>query len=194
MSRQKIPLQDVKVAAPCPADWNAMTGNDRVRFCGQCELHVYNLSALTQTEAEHLIAKTEGRLCVRYFSRADGTVLTQNCPTGLRAARQKVSRWATAVLSAALSFAGGLGVTSMLRAPTSAQPATSLPDWRKLVPLTRTPPRREPAIMGAMIAPPRLPQEVSPRPAIFYPPKQMIEWEPVEIPEGIPMTERRRNK
>ena len=182
MSRQKIPLQDVKVAAPCPADWNAMTGNDRVRFCGQCELHVYNLSALTQTEAEHLIAKTEGRLCVRYFSRADGTVLTQNCPTGLRAARQKVSRWATAVLSAALSFLGGIGATSMLH---TSMPAPT--EWKKLVPLTRTPPPREPAIMGAMAAPPRV---VNPTPAIFYHDKQKS----VEMPEGVPMTERKRIK
>src|SRR6516162_8887116 len=37
----------LRVASPCPADWNAMQGDDRVRFCGQCEKNVYNLSAMT---------------------------------------------------------------------------------------------------------------------------------------------------
>ena len=27
-----------------------MTGDDRVRFCGQCRLHVYDISALTRDE------------------------------------------------------------------------------------------------------------------------------------------------
>ncbi|MGH9900836.1 MAG: hypothetical protein ACRD68_03250, partial [Pyrinomonadaceae bacterium] len=58
------PLDRVRVAAPCPADWERMTGDHQVRFCGQCERHVYNLSGMTRKEAEALITRTEGRLCV----------------------------------------------------------------------------------------------------------------------------------
>ena len=52
-------LEKIKVAAPCKAEWQWMYGNDRVRFCGQCNQNVYNLSAMTREEAENLIMRTE---------------------------------------------------------------------------------------------------------------------------------------
>src|ERR1051325_3406526 len=73
-------LDSVRIASPCPADWDSMYGNERVRFCGQCQLHVYNLSDMSKAEAEQLIGQTEGRLCVRYYKRRDGSIITQNCP------------------------------------------------------------------------------------------------------------------
>ena len=56
-----------------------------MRFCGECKLNVYNLSAMGRDEAEQLVRNTEKRLCVRFYQRDDGTVLTQDCPVGLRA-------------------------------------------------------------------------------------------------------------
>jgi hypothetical protein len=110
MSKFTNPLDGVRVAAPCPANWERMVGDARMRYCGQCNLHVYNLSGMTRTEAEALIANTEGRLCVRFYRRADGTVLTRNCPVGLRALKRRVSRTAGAMLSAALGFLAGVGL------------------------------------------------------------------------------------
>ncbi len=110
MPKYTSPLDDVKVAAPCPADWDRMVGDERARFCDRCSLHVYNLSGMTRREAEALVTNAEGRLCVRYYSRPDGTILTQNCPVGLRAIRQKVTRVAGAFLSAVLSFLTGVGL------------------------------------------------------------------------------------
>jgi len=66
---------------------------ERVRHCGECKLNVYNLSEMTQTEAEGLIRKHEGRLCVRYYQRADGTVLTRNCPVGEVLQRPMMGRY-----------------------------------------------------------------------------------------------------
>ena len=109
------PLDRVKVAAPCSADWERMTGDDRTRFCHQCSLNVYNLSGMTRREAEALITNAEGRLCVRYYRRADGTVLTRNCPVGLSALKRRASRAARAALSAALTFLAGLGLSANLR-------------------------------------------------------------------------------
>jgi len=95
-----------------------MVGNEQVRFCGQCSLNVYNLSGMTRPEAEHLIAQTEGRLCIRYYRRADGTILTKNCPIGLRALKRRLSRIANAFISAVLSFfAGILAVTGLRELP-----------------------------------------------------------------------------
>ena len=74
--RYDSPLKNLKVASPCSADWDRMAGDDRKRFCGDCKLHVYNLSGMTKYDAENLLRLSEGRLCVRYFQRADGTVLT----------------------------------------------------------------------------------------------------------------------
>lgn len=107
MPKYTSPLDHVRVSAPCPADWDRMVGDDRSRFCNQCSLHVYNLSAMTRREAESFISNAEGRVCVRYYRRRDGTILTQNCPVGLRAIKQKVSRVAGSVLSAVLGFYTG---------------------------------------------------------------------------------------
>ncbi|HVF68561.1 MAG TPA: hypothetical protein VM914_12905, partial [Pyrinomonadaceae bacterium] len=82
-------------------------------------LHVYNLSGMTKREAEGLVANSEGRLCVRYYMRADGSILTRNCPVGLRALKQRVSRIAGAALSAVIGFFAGLGLNfGLTPAPT----------------------------------------------------------------------------
>jgi len=93
-----------------------MIGTDRVRFCGQCSLNVYNLSAMTRDEAESLIAANEGRLCIRFYRRGDGSIITQDCPVGLRAVRQRISCVTKAVASAALTILASLGMHSLLAA------------------------------------------------------------------------------
>ncbi len=105
MSTSPAKLDRIRIATPCPVSWEQMTGNDQVRFCDHCSLNVYNIAALTRTEAESLIASTEGRLCARLYRRPDGTVLTKDCPVGLRALRKRVSQRAAAVFAAMISFA-----------------------------------------------------------------------------------------
>ena len=61
-----------------------MEGDDRVRFCDECGLNVYNLSAMTEDAALKLVEEREGRLCVRFYQREDGTVLTSDCPEGVQ--------------------------------------------------------------------------------------------------------------
>ena len=113
MAKFTNPLDNIKIAAPCSADWNEMNGSERARFCGQCQLNVYNLSAMTKREAEKLIIETEGNLCVRFYRRTDGTVLTQNCPTGLKALKKRATQTATAVLAVILSFFTGIEFSNM---------------------------------------------------------------------------------
>src|SRR5690349_15495451 len=117
-------LERIRIASPCTADWEQMIGDDRVRFCSHCNLNVYNLSALTQSEAEELIANREGRLCARIYRRTDGTVLTRDCPIGLRAVARKISRVAGAALSAMMSasFAAAQNPSSK----TPAQPLVQI--------------------------------------------------------------------
>jgi hypothetical protein len=117
MAEFTSPLNNLKVASPCSQDWNAMIGNDRKRFCGECKLNVYNLSGMTRTEAENLLLNSEGgRLCVRFYKRADGTVLTQDCPVGWEALKKRVSRTAAAFVSLLFGLLSGLGLMSLLAA------------------------------------------------------------------------------
>jgi hypothetical protein len=115
MARFNDRLDRVKIAAPCNADWDQMFSfeGERVRFCSQCNLNVYNLSNMTRNEANTLLARTEDRLCVRFYRRADGTVLTENCPVGLRAFKRRALWVAQVLLGMLLSFLGGLGLSSL---------------------------------------------------------------------------------
>jgi len=72
----------LRIASPCKAPWENMDGDQRVRFCRECNRNVYNLSAMTEREARRVVAEREGRLCVRFYQRRDGTVLTSDCPVG----------------------------------------------------------------------------------------------------------------
>jgi hypothetical protein len=97
------PLDNIKIASPCGADWSKMYGSDRKRFCAECKLNVYNISEMTQVEAENFILRSEGRLCLRIHRRGDGTVITQDCPVGWA----RVKRRASLVYKAAVGLAAG---------------------------------------------------------------------------------------
>ena len=109
------PLDNIKVASPCSQDWDAMIGSERKRYCGECKLNVYNLSGMTRTEAENLIQNSEGRLCIRFYRRADGTVLTQDCPVGWRAVKVRATKMATAFASLFFGLLGGLGLNGYMK-------------------------------------------------------------------------------
>jgi hypothetical protein len=147
MAQFTDPLAHVRVAAPCRADWKRMRGNERVRFCDQCSMNVYNLSDMTRKDAEALILSAEGRLCVRYYHRADGSILTGNCPVGLRALKRRVSGFSRAVVSSVLSFFAGMAVLAGLeRAQTSLDAATEASlDLISPVPLPISEPQEETA-------------------------------------------------
>lgn len=72
-------LDQIDIRTPCPVSWDSMSGDDRVRFCTHCRQNVFNLSAMTPEEALDLIRLKEGRVCARFFRRADGTLLTRDC-------------------------------------------------------------------------------------------------------------------
>lgn len=112
-------LDQVGVASPCHADWDAMVGDARVRFCGHCEKNVYNLSAMPRAEAIQLIEDTEGERCIRMMRRADGTVLSSDCPVGARAADAAKDQ---ARRQKRLALAAGLGISAAvtLRAAAAA--------------------------------------------------------------------------
>ena len=108
-------LGRARVASPCGVSWDSMEGGGRVRLCRLCGLNVYDISELNATEAEALLLKTEGRLCGRLTRRADGTVLTKDCPVGLRALRRRAAR------AAGVAFAALLSLCSLALGQTKAE-------------------------------------------------------------------------
>lgn len=112
MTKFTNPLSNIKIASPCSQEWNEMIGTERKRFCGECKLNVYNLSGMSQTEAESLLLNSEGRLCVRFYRRADGSVLTKDCPVGWQAIKQRVSKTATAFASLVFAVLSGVGLVN----------------------------------------------------------------------------------
>ncbi len=123
-------LNRIEVASPCTQSWDAMTGDTKRRFCGECRLHVHNLSAMTQTEASALLGDADGQLCVRFFRRADGTVLTQDCVPVREKLRRRLRRLRVAA-AAIFGFLGPLGLAACGagggatdNAPDPALPAT----------------------------------------------------------------------
>jgi len=85
-------VQKVTVESPCSVGWETMDGDEKVRFCGQCKLNVYNISAMSETEAAGVLTRAGGRPCVFLRRQEDGTVVSDNCPVALRSMRKRMAR------------------------------------------------------------------------------------------------------
>ena len=98
-------FNDIDVASPCNESWDDMVGDNKVRFCSGCEQNVYRLTDMTRTQAEDLVRRAQGgeEVCIRFARRADGTVLTSDCPDTKR--RQRTNTWAK-VKTVAAAVAG----------------------------------------------------------------------------------------
>jgi hypothetical protein len=67
----------LRVITPCPQASSGLSADLRQRHCASCSLTVHNLSAMTEKEARRLIAGSDGRLCVCYVARPDGTIVNR---------------------------------------------------------------------------------------------------------------------
>jgi len=121
MNKNEQLLAGVRIASPCHARWEDMQGDDRTRFCSQCSKRVYNFSGMPQAEVVQLLHETEGRVCGRFFRRADGTMLTADCPIGAERPIHWLKQW----FSAAAACFWFLGLPSF--AAESKRPATGNP-------------------------------------------------------------------
>ena len=149
-------LDDLTIATPCEVPWESLAGDDRVRHCGRCRQNVYNVESFERAEALQLIQAREGRLCLRLYRRADGTLVTADCWSRLRAARRRglvafaaalvvvawAQLWAVAVGLYGLRRVAGGGRTMGDVAPVTA-PQPRLPEPEPLTvpePTTEAPP------------------------------------------------------
>jgi hypothetical protein len=164
MKREVKLLPQVHIASPCPAAWEEMRGDDRSRFCGECKLNVYNLSDMSADEAEAFLTDATGRVCVRYYRRADGTVMTRDCPRGLAAARKRFARVLTT--ATVLVLAVGFAVADGIRGTGSSEGTSRLADLKEKL-------EEVPAFAAILdkIDPPRTVQTVAGRMTMTWNPK-----------------------
>lgn len=160
-------LDQVEIASPCSARWEDMAGDDRSRHCAECNLDVYNLSAMSRDAAESFLSERlgAGRVCVQLYRRSDGTILTQDCPVGLAAIRARARRTAVRVAAAIVALVSATVFAQWRGSEHEAYPfsvkagvrdfgvMSRLCDWMR----STTAPRatRGAMIMGS-IAPPRM--------------------------------------
>ncbi len=147
-------LNNVQVASPCSASWDDMIGDDFSRFCNQCDKNVYNLSALTAEAAIQLVREKEGNLCGRFFRRADGTLLTADCPVGVNHRIPRKHKWA--VLAASLAGLLSLGGCGRIDDSTGSS-TESPPAKQELTPAVNDtnnkPANRRPEFLGKLCPP-----------------------------------------
>ena len=148
MSTSSASIDRLRIATPCPVGWEQMTGDDRVKFCDQCKLNVYNIAELSRTEVEELITRSEGRICARLYRRADGTVITKDCPVGLRALRMRVSKRVAAVFAAMVSLTG----LTLGQNPSSKDEKTSCTPQTRITRADVTP-RQPGGLSGSVVDP-----------------------------------------
>lgn len=110
-------LNAIQIPKPCTANWTEMIGDEYARFCGICEKHVYNLSALSAEDAANLMREKEGKLCVRLYRRLDGTVMTADC-------QPSSTRGLVKHIAAAVTLAGSLLAAGCNAPETEGTPAT----------------------------------------------------------------------
>jgi hypothetical protein len=138
--RRALPLANILIASPCDVPWDSMVGTDRVRHCAACKRDVHDLSAMTRDEAEDFLARADAiggvKPCVSLFQRADGTILTADCPIGVRRRRLRALLAATMGIGAlALMAFTALALLESGVPPLTSDPTTLIP-----VPMTTSTP------------------------------------------------------
>ncbi len=107
-----------------------MVGDERSRICGECALHVHDIASLERRDALALVRAHEGRrLCLRLWRRADGRVLTRDCPRGVRERVSRASARAVLVVLCVLGFGGMLHGANHVRPGVEAWLAKTFPSW-----------------------------------------------------------------
>ena len=192
--KRPLPMLDrVRVASPCNADWNEMLGDDRVRFCLSCEKNVFNLSSMNRDDAESLLQERIGNdLCIRFYQRADGTILTADCPTGVKKKRRRKLALAVAGAGAMAAAAATMFMKGTCRqgspvaggAMLQGEPAVRMGEMETTPPImgsasppvVESPPERPEGrwTAGAPMMHPADPQAQQPKAVAPQPPPKML--------------------
>ncbi len=128
-------LDGLAIAAPCTVSWDSMSGDDRVRHCSGCSKNVYNISDMTRNEANEFLRINGSTPCMTFYRRKDGTILTDNCPVGLRKLRDRYMR-IKQIVAGFIAFVLSAPQTFAQEAPVNPATKGSAPSRGQPVPFT----------------------------------------------------------
>jgi len=126
-------LDKVELAFTCPLRWEKLVGGDTERFCGSCQKHVTNLSAMTRHEAAAFLRNTPGPICVRVEVDDTG---------------RSVHRPALSTAAMSLSLMAGAPVHSCNPAPNDTPVMMGAPPPMMGEVAVAPPPTEQPAMLG----------------------------------------------
>ncbi|HEV2666340.1 MAG TPA: hypothetical protein VG324_15580, partial [Blastocatellia bacterium] len=102
MSAKKRKLDQLQVVSPCSTGWDRMSGDERKRFCSECNKFVYDFSQMTRRQVEAIVSIHQGRMCARITRRPDGSLLTLETPEVNPIAARRASPVVNATIAAIL--------------------------------------------------------------------------------------------
>ena len=149
---------NLRISSPCPKSWDELRGDDRVRYCEECHLNVYNLADMSREEVERLVKNSPGRLCGRLYLRGDRTATLRDCPSYRRSLVLRRAGAVAVVLA--------LGAFAWIFRGMAGPDRSALPGWVRAVadvidPLPQNP---APACAVGIIVPSRPPAPPAPTP------------------------------
>ena len=97
------------IVAPCDADWNAMAGNDKIRFCESCQKNVHNLSRMDDREIRKRMGEAAGHFCARVEPVPTTSLIAQSVLYNMA----RVSALAAASVAIALPQQPAMPVTEL---------------------------------------------------------------------------------
>jgi hypothetical protein len=103
MSAKKRRIDQLQVISPCSSEWDRMSGDDKKRFCAECDKFVYDFSRMTTRQVEAIVSIHRGRMCARITRRPNGSLLTLETPPVHPVVARRAPPVVNATLAAILS-------------------------------------------------------------------------------------------
>jgi hypothetical protein len=141
--KNRLPLLTRRsVKTPCTVSWDAMSGDDRARFCFSCSKHVFDVKAMNEDEAEGFLALhlDDEEQKVVLYRRPDGRILVSDCPRGASKRHgRRVALAASVAACAIVALGAALGDLRVARAHPLPQSSSHFEVRR--APVRERPPR-----------------------------------------------------
>ena len=110
MSAMRRRLDQLQVVSPCREGWDKMTGDEKKRFCAQCNKFVYDFSQMTRRQIEAVVSIHQGQLCAMITRRPDGSILMLETPPLLPESTMLTTRRTSPIVNATIAAILGISV------------------------------------------------------------------------------------
>lgn len=119
MTTRNEKLSRLAIGSPCSTAWDGMQGDERRRYCRECERQVHDLGQMTPREIAALIEASRGHLCARITRDSHGRIVTLDPgppPVAANPGPWRASPVAAAVVSGFLGLGTAAAGASLGRA------------------------------------------------------------------------------